>query len=368
MPETPETTGAPEPAGAPDPSKLRPSITDLAVQRVEQFARPDLWPTPNWLTDEQRPARRFESYWLSHLRGRYLELETRFLSLLGNFAGDEDFDRTTSGRIEEVLRVARVELEDDDDELQDVHARLDLVERSIPQLLPPDEARAEALAVVSQLSEAGLDTDLAAQISGLAQQDLSEREALVSLRAGLCEGRRRLTGLRYADWLGGKLQIARLIAWRRWAALLVLTLVVLAPILVQKEGLKSWTLLLPSKILAVLPAFVPTDTTAWVNAGAVAVIGASGGALSALLAVRRSRVSLLEYESNRISMQLKVLIGALVATLSFVLLSWNLLPGVEITHAGSYLLVAFLSGFSERYFLQLLKVDDPRGSDVEPGA
>lgn len=40
----------------------------------------------------------------------------------------------------------------------------------------------------------------------------------------------------------------------------------------------------------------------------------------------------------------------------------ELISDVKVTNAGSYLLVAFLAGFSERYFLQLfdLKGDDEK--------
>jgi hypothetical protein len=58
-------------------------------------------------------------------------------------------------------------------------------------------------------------------------------------------------------------------------------------------------------------------------------------------------------------------IGGLVALILYVLLSWQVLPGIIIETAGSYFIVAFLSGFSERYFLRLLdiKADTVRPSE-----
>jgi len=38
----------------------------------------------------------------------------------------------------------------------------------------------------------------------------------------------------------------------------------------------------------------------------------------------------------------------------FKLLSWNILAGVTIKNIGTIILIAFVSGFSERYFLGLL--------------
>ena len=62
-------------------------------------------------------------------------------------------------------------------------------------------------------------------------------------------------------------------------------------------------------------------------------------------------------------LQLRPLVGALVALILYTLLSWQVLPGIKIENVGSYFLIAFLSGFSERYFLQLLKTDpeNPNG-------
>ncbi|OJJ16815.1 hypothetical protein BKI52_33465 [marine bacterium AO1-C] len=45
----------------------------------------------------------------------------------------------------------------------------------------------------------------------------------------------------------------------------------------------------------------------------------------------------------------------------FIFLSWQVLPGITVQSFGSYLLIAFLSGFSERYFLNLLQIDPQKG-------
>ena len=58
-----------------------------------------------------------------------------------------------------------------------------------------------------------------------------------------------------------------------------------------------------------------------------------------------------------LKLQLRPLVGALVSLVLYTLLSWQVLPGIKIENVGSYFLIAFLSGFSERYFLQLVKTD-----------
>ena len=51
-------------------------------------------------------------------------------------------------------------------------------------------------------------------------------------------------------------------------------------------------------------------------------------------------------------------IGGMAALILFIFLSWNVLPGVVFTNIGSVLFAAFLAGFSERYFLRVLNVDE----------
>jgi hypothetical protein len=56
-----------------------------------------------------------------------------------------------------------------------------------------------------------------------------------------------------------------------------------------------------------------------------------------------------------IKLSLKPLVGALAAVTLYTLLSWNVIPGIQIISGGMYLALAVLAGFSERYFLRLLR-------------
>ena len=71
-----------------------------------------------------------------------------------------------------------------------------------------------------------------------------------------------------------------------------------------------------------------------------------------------------KYLENMLKLQLRPLVGALLSLVLYTLLSWQVLPGIKIENVGSYFLIAFLSGFSERYFLQLVKTD-PESSSVQ---
>jgi len=95
----------------------------------------------------------------------------------------------------------------------------------------------------------------------------------------------------------------------------------------------------------------------------IILIGASGAFLSGLLQVRGSRTTLLQYEESMIKQKLRLLIGSIVSLVSFLLLSWNALLGVVSETTGSFILIAFISGFLERYFLKLLKIETNETSD-----
>jgi hypothetical protein len=97
---------------------------------------------------------------------------------------------------------------------------------------------------------------------------------------------------------------------------------------------------------------------AWFTAFSFCIIGGIGGFLSGLLQVRESKTDLGIYEVSVLLFQLRPVFGAFAALVSFMLLSWNVLDDVIANTPGSYSLVAFVSGFSERYFIRLLKLND----------
>src|SRR5215207_1969722 len=94
-----------------------------------------------------------------------------------------------------------------------------------------------------------------------------------------------------------------------------------------------------------------------VSAAAVSAVGAVGGIFSGLVSTRDSTTTLDEYRTSMLKLALKPLVGAVAALTVYLLLSWQVLTGVQVTNGGTFLLVGFLAGFSERYFLRLLRTD-----------
>jgi hypothetical protein len=104
-----------------------------------------------------------------------------------------------------------------------------------------------------------------------------------------------------------------------------------------------------------------------VSALAVAAIGAVGGIFSGLISTRDSSTTLDEYRTSMLRLALKPLVGAVASLTLYLLLSWQILTGVKVTNGGTFLLVGFLAGFSERYFLKLLRASpDDRGKQEKP--
>ena len=102
--------------------------------------------------------------------------------------------------------------------------------------------------------------------------------------------------------------------------------------------------------------------TQWVDltAGAVglSIAGAVGGAISGMFRVRDSRADLSEYRTSMLKLYLRPLVGAVAAVTLYLFLSANVVSGVEVTNAGVYVVAAFMAGFSERYFLRVLREQD----------
>ena len=95
----------------------------------------------------------------------------------------------------------------------------------------------------------------------------------------------------------------------------------------------------------------------WTTALGTAIFGATGGYLSGLLQTRSSKTNLGLYEESVNLSQLRFVFGGIAGLVTCILLSWNLLTDIKITTLGPIILAAFLSGFSERYFVKLLKID-----------
>jgi hypothetical protein len=155
------------------------------------------------------------------------------------------------------------------------------------------------------------------------------------------------------------LQINRLKSLRLWGLVVLVMFLLGSPFATNINNVSGW----PSEAIIGASQLLIT----WMNACAMLLLGGVGGFLSGLLQARNTQVSLSEYLESMLKLQLRPLVGSMVALILYSLLSWQVLPGIKIEGAGSYFLIAFLAGFSERYFLRVLdiKIENEDGRERE---
>jgi hypothetical protein len=308
------------------------------------------WPKPAWYSADPLDRRRdFEAYFTHELRVRYTELSGDFRSVVGNYY---PADESTAQAVFDSLQAVRPPLEMKDPDVLSVSSTLDLVERYMVWLYPSHVLGARVATTKLRLR--------ALRPRGWEQYlELLAEPITDSVRAPLDEAVAACNRAALSDLIGSGLQIRRLRAFRNWGVAFLFLLFTVTPLLVS-----------PSEITAgwAADALVPfVQLRPWVPPLCVLLVGMLGGFLSGLLQARSSRVSLADYQESMLKLFLRPVVGGLISLVLFALLSWKMLPAIDTTSAGSFLLAAFLSGFSERYFLRLLDADED-GSQSAPVA
>ena len=166
--------------------------------------------------------------------------------------------------------------------------------------------------------------------------------------AAVAEAVGKLALCQREEWINDDLQVARLRLLALFvAAAFVVTLGVSA-IAANPHPVHGW----PVNFLASLSAPVSSVLACF----GVAVLGAAGGLFSGLLVTQGARTSLLGYRTSVMRLTLKPMVGALTACVIYIILSWQVVPGITVTNGGTFLAIGFVTGFSERYILRVLNV------------
>ena len=150
------------------------------------------------------------------------------------------------------------------------------------------------------------------------------------------------------EWINEDLQVARL----HWLAVFVATAFVatlaVSAIAANPHPVHGW----PVNSLASLPDPLSSVLASF----GVAQLGAAGGLFSGLLVTQGAGASLLGYRTSVMRLTLKPMVGALMACVIYIILSWQVVPGITVTNGGTFLVIGFVTGFSERYILRVLNV------------
>jgi len=160
------------------------------------------------------------------------------------------------------------------------------------------------------------------------------------------------------------LQIERLRSLRFWGLILLISFVLLFPMTSLFDFWDPY-----QKIIAIFSSSAMDNSWSkeyqnlipiiadWAVALTFCIIGGIGGFLSGLLQVRTTETNLELYEEAVLLFQIRPIFGGFAALITFMLMSlgaFNTMLGIS---SASCALAAFLSGFSERYFLRLLKTE-----------
>jgi hypothetical protein len=152
------------------------------------------------------------------------------------------------------------------------------------------------------------------------------------------------------------LQVTRLKSLLRYIGVAWITLAIATPLVSVPREVRDW----------------PVWSTGFgeyvdllLACGGLSVAGAVGGIISGMFGIRDSRAALGQYRTSMLKLGLKPLVGALAALTVYLFLSAGVISGVDVTSGGVYVSVAFLAGFSERYFLRVLRAQE---ADLAPNA
>ncbi len=326
---------------------------DIVSEDLSPWLIESGWPQPKWFTvtrpDGKILEKNYEEYVKNALKWRYTRLEGDFRTVLNNYFNTNYVDKVTARRIISFLESARQALENDNCDPLDVSNLLDLTDQYMVWLYPPHVANSQAIALATQLKSANNPWG-----NYLESEINRPNQTLGGLRAALDKAKQMQNEENQTIQLNNGLQIERLEMLIRWGIVGIVIIMVVLPIVMKSDtALFKDSILSNDKIGGIRQ---------WLGLGAIGVVGAIGAFLSGLLQVRRTRVTIGEFKESVIQFKLRPIIGAIFAMFITALITWDIISGVEIKNAGAYLLIAFLCGFSERYFLSLLKIDEEGNS------
>jgi hypothetical protein len=321
-----------------------PSSTTVAASVKPGWQEAAGWPKPDW--SEVKP-RTYHDYVAQQLHIRYSELEGSMRTVIEPATEREQI---IADQIYDYMKNARLLLEKKPSSLIEAAAYLNLADRYVVWLYPRDCLRAETEKVLARLEhfqpigwkrfQAEIKSCRTANAQTVDKSDLDRP------KAALDQAIAAVNDAIVEDQISTHLQIRCLGHLMYGGLALLVALCVSSPVALNTAVIStplsgpSWT------------QYYRID--ALVCAIAVALLGGLGGFLSALMDARSTKMTIDVYQERVRLLEIKPLVGALVALVLFFLLSWKVVPAISPQNFGSYLLVAFAAGFSEKYFLRLL--------------
>jgi hypothetical protein len=337
---------APESVGNPLPTTHNNVFEDMSV-----WLKEEAWTKPAWMsltrTEKVKMAdKNYEDYVLNSLRWRYTRLEGDFRTGYNNYY--PKIDLVTARRTIDYLMTAKESLADSNCDTLDVNNLLDMADQYMTWIYPKPYARTKALALAAQLNSQQNPW------GDFLQKAVEDPNADIYSAIDITKD--ALNQTNQNELINNGLQIERLQMLMRWGVIITGLMLVGLPLLVKSDAS-----IFKDSALA-NPAINNIKT--WIAIGTVGVIGAVGAFLSGLLQIRRTKVSLNEFKESILQFRLRPIVGAIFAMFITSLLTWDIISSIKIENAGAYILIAFLCGFSERYFLSLLNINENNEVDT----
>ena len=305
-------------------------------------------PLPRW-RDEPASGRKsiyrlkdFQTYQAFRLRSDWSELEMNLRSVFTHFADQAWFDLQSAEEAVEIIDHTRTALETAHPNAELVDDDLGRARRLLVWLVPPVSLEAQAVSIKSRLEASGNTRASEVVIDAHGEELRFQLEAAIDV----------LNDIASAWTIDNALQQRRLEAFRNAAVIALVVAILLAPILVNRASLAAWA----------LTPLDSLDVLAWLTTIGVAAVGAMAALLSDFHQLRDKPVTYADYQVRGIEVAVRAAVGSTVAVVAYYLLSFNVMPGMSVASPGTYLLVAFAAGFSERYVLGLLKLDSSSSS------
>jgi hypothetical protein len=336
---------------------------------------------PKWIMRKEYSAQHDYTHFLAtQLRARYTEIDADFRTIFYDYVRNEGNEPLevkigTACEIIRLLALARSILEKEElnkQELLLATNHLDLAEECMVWLYPPELAKAGIPSLYSLLdaSNPKHQKDYETKLKDLDDGgELLDREKYRSIFDEIIAACNKAN---LEEMINIGLQIERLRYFKKWGMIMFLFLLISFPLIINVGIFRYWSLQgnttsiynvfnFTGAHVSNLDIYVPINIwlLGFIAALGFAIIGGVGGYVSGLLQTRSSKTNLALYEEGVLLSQLRIIFGSIAALISFSLLSWNLLPGILNNSPGPFVLAAFLSGFSERYLLNLLKTEEP---------
>jgi hypothetical protein len=356
----------------------------------------DNLPHPEWLTKVNKKNENYEAYFTTHLRSRFMEFEADFRTIVADYI-NKDYDDTavawilpTASYTLYLLNLARDALDQDSlskQQLITASNLLDLIEECLVWIKPIETVQSQIYTLKSCLRNSKLSQsskDYYCELLGRVQKEYDEKKELKDQEEYLLDFAHSIfeeiiwicNDADIDEIINVGLQINRLNSFLRYGYVLLLFFFLFNPLFINIDFLKAgfipdnlitsnstsiYNILFAGSLIEVFKAYLSTLLIAF----AIAFMGGCGGFLSGLLQVRGSRTNLDLYEESMILLKIRPIFGAFAALITFILISWNVLSEIITSNPSSLFLAAFLSGFSERYFLKLLKLESENNKSTK---